>query len=172
MRLALIAAAATAVLLAGCGKTENKADEASTPATAASGAAGTPAPSVAEAGTDATAEAPKVVIPGKTGDATLKTPDFAPLYEGGKLTSSVSGLSKGDTNSGTYVYSVDATPEAVTAFYKEKGEAAGLKTSLDADMGQARMYAGTDEAANRGMQVIASTAQGKTTVQVMWAVPK
>lgn len=172
MRLVLIAAAATAVLLAGCGKKEDKADEASTPATAGSGAFETrPAVTVNPADgprVDAAEVAATVAKPGES----LHAPEFAPLYAGGKLTSQVTGLSKGDTDSGTYVYTADATPEAVTAFYKAKAEAAGLKTSMDNDMGAARMFAATDEATDRGVQVIASTAQGKTNVQVMWAAPK
>ncbi|MES2035865.1 MAG: hypothetical protein V4466_16990 [Pseudomonadota bacterium] len=154
MRILLVAAALAAVSLAGCGKKEESAK-----------------PSVTATGEGYTARSKDGTVSVVTGDAAgkAKVPDFAPLYPGARIDSAMDGIGNDQAHGGTLVYKVDASPEKVVDFYKEKASAGGFKTEMDSNMGAAHMFAAKDEASGRALQVIASGAGGGASVQVIWA---
>ncbi len=140
MRFVLVAAAVAAVSLAGCGKKEA-------------------APEKPAAAADA----------GKAAAAKARMPDFAPLYPDAKIETDVAEVGNDKADGGTLVYEVEASPAEVVAFYKEKSAAAGFKTEMDANMGPAHMFAASDKASGKALQVIASDAGAGASVQLIWA---
>jgi len=158
MRLVLVATAVAAVSLAACGKAEEKRQQ--------------PAVQVTKDGYTVTSkDGSATVVTGKAA-AAAKAPDFAPLYPGAKVESSVAGIGNDKADGGTLVYKVAAKPDAVVAFYKQKAAAEGFKTEMDANMGAANMFAAGDEASGKALQVIASAADGGSSVQVIWATKR
>lgn len=158
MRLFLVATAVAAVSLTACGKKE---------------------PETAKPGVQLTPDGYKVTSP--DGAATIvsgkaaaeaKMPDFAPIYPGSKVENAIAKVGNDKADGGTLIYKAAATPEAVIAFYKEKSAASGFKTEMDANMGAARMFAAGDEGSGKALQVIASAADGGTSVQVIWATKR
>jgi hypothetical protein len=101
------------------------------------------------------------------GGANTKMPDFAPLYPGAKVTSSVVGANSKDGQQGAMViFSVAASPTDVVAFYKQKATAAGLPQTMSADINNTQMFAaGKDK---KSVTVSASASNGTTQVQVLW----
>lgn len=172
MRLVIIATAVAALSLAACGRKEEKAGVSVGPGgVVIKGKDG----AVVTTGKDGS-----VVIKGKDGsmvtaggaNTTVAMPAFAPLYPGARTENTVANISNAKSDGGTVVYKVAATPDAVVKFYKEKAAASGFKTEMDADMGAAKMFAASDEASGKGLQVIASAADGGTSVQVIWATKR
>ncbi|MBY8825160.1 hypothetical protein [Sphingomonas colocasiae] len=134
MRFGIMAAA---VLLAGCGG--------GTPAE--EGPAGRP--EVKLAGPGAGEVAPPANLP-----------PFAPLYPGARVTTTT--LNPQDPGKGMMAMAVpNADSAAIIAFYRSKGEAAGLKADMETASGPARimiMSEGNETAGDegRGMQVTAA----------------
>jgi hypothetical protein len=157
MRPILVATAFAALSLAACGQK----DEASKPGV-----------KVSESGVTVTGKDGQAVV--RVGDAATRTdmPDFAPLYPGAKVESSVADMHQGDADGGMIVFTVPGKADEVLAFYKARAAAAGFKTQLDGDMGQARMFAASNETTKQGVQVIATEANGQANIQVIWARPK
>lgn len=162
MRLVIAATVIAALALAACGK-KPEADK----------------PSV-------TVNANGYTVNGADGSATITTgsgaasaaagklPDFAPIYPGGKVESTIAGIDSegGEAQGGSVIYATTASPQQIIDFYKKKAEAAGLKPQMSADMGQALMFAATDSDTKRGLQVIAGAKDGGSHVTVTWATPK
>jgi len=157
MRLVIVATAVAALSLAACGKHDE-----------------TPKPGVKVSGdrVTVTGQDGSTTIVGGKAAAEAKMPDFAPLYPGSKIENAIANLGNDKADGGTLVYKAAATPEAVVAFYKEKAAASGFKTEMDANMGAARMFAASDETSGKALQVIASVADGGTSVQVIWATKR
>src|SRR5580693_1658195 len=59
-------------------------------------------------------------------------PDFAPLFPGAKVTSSMAAHNPNGTSGAQVVFTVGAAPSDVIAFYKQKAGAASLVQSVDA----------------------------------------
>lgn len=175
MRIAFVCVAAVAALsLAACGKKEEKAGvSVSSGGVVVRGNDG----SVVTSTNDGT-----VVVKGKDGQAVMASgpnakvtmPSFAPLYPGATIESSIGGLTSEDkkANGGAVTYTVKATPAEVVAFYKQKAEAAGLKRLMETNMGTSAMYSAEGDTSDKGFQVIASSADGPTSVTVTWAEPR
>ena len=137
-----------------------------------------------------------VVIPGKDGNVTVSTsgdsqhmtinsangtasyeinanggvhatmPDFAPLYPGAKVTSSIVANNPNGTRGAQVVFTVSAQPSDVIAFYKQKAGAANLAQSVDANINGTMMFeAGKDK---KSLVVSASSGNGGTQVSVIW----
>lgn len=162
MRLVIAATAIAALALTACGK-KPEADK----------------PSV-------TVNANGYTVKGNDGSATIttgsgaasaaaaKTPDFAPVYPGATVESTIAGVGSenGEGQGGSVVFNTRASPQQVIDFYKQKTGAAGLTPQMSADMGQALMFAASDDATKRGVQVIVSGKDGGSNVTVTWATPK
>ena len=93
-------------------------------------------------------------------------PDFAPLYPGAKVTSSMAGANSNGTTGAWVTFTVAASPADVIGFYKSKATAAGLPQTASMDMNNTLMFvAGKDK---KSVQVTASASNGATQVQVVW----
>ena len=154
MRLVIIVAAVAAVSLAGCGK---KQDDDKPTVTATPGGY-----------TVRSNDGSATVTSGAGAAAAANLPAFAPVYPGGQIQTSASGIGDADTNGGMVVFTTADTPDKVLAFYRDKARANGLKSQLDADMGQAKQFAANDEATGRVLQVIVSGQAGASQVQLIW----
>lgn len=169
----IIAAAVAAVALAGCGKKDEKTTVTTTgegyTVTTQDGGSVTTQVAVPPPPPPANAPgAPPVPAPPPVG---LKTPDFAPLFPGATLKATSTTVANGH-QVGSVTYLTAAAPQAVIDFYKPKVAAAGFTTSADANIGVGLMYAATDAANQRTMQVIATTEKAGTAVVLSWTSPK
>ena len=162
MRLVIIAVALAAVSLSACGRKEETAtavptsESSYTVTTNEGGAVTTQTAASAGAGVSALA---------------VNMPDYAPLYPGATVKAS-STTSANDHQVGSVTYVTTAAPQAVIDFYKPKVAAAGFTTSADANIGVGLMYAATDQAKARSLQIIATAEKAGTAVVLSWTSPK
>ena len=145
MRASLVAFAAAALVLAGCGKA---------PADAAASDAGPPG---AGDGRIAAAPAPP--------------PDFVPIYPGATIDTSVSGGAGGGSG-GAFTFQTHDKPADVIAFYKSRTAAEGFASTFSSQSGDGLMFSAGKQGADDGVQVIATPADGATAVQVIWTGPR
>ena len=160
--------AATAVMgamvLAGCGERE--------PAEVAP-AAGEVAVEAAVPAADAPAET-RLAPPAGTANALPAAegaPAFAVIYPGGTPGGPATVAQGPEGPGGIVAFTTDATPAAVVAFYRERAEAAGLKSINTMNRGDSMGYAAGDGANGRGqlMSVVATGIEGEpTSVQLSW----
>jgi len=103
-----------------------------------------------------------------TGMVHANMPDFAPLYPGAKVTSSVSGTNTNSNGgSGAMVtFTVPASQSDVIAFYKQKAGAAGLGETMNMDQGNTMMFVAGKE--KKSLQVVATKTDSGTQAQVIW----
>jgi hypothetical protein len=105
------------------------------------------------------------------GIARANMPDFAPLYPGAKVTSSISGDNSRDGTTGAMVmFTVAAAPADVIAFYKQKADAAGLPQTMSADVNNTVMFSATKD--KKTITVSATKSNDTTQVQVVWGSGK
>ena len=98
-------------------------------------------------------------------------PDYAPLYPGAKLTLCTQGDSTPGKIGGAVGFISPDAPDAVTALYKAKAAAAGLKTGLDMDQGGSKVFSAQD--GDRTMRVQAlPEANGGSTAILTWGAAK
>ena len=172
MRLVIIATT-VAASLAACGKTEDKAPAPVTTSqngftvTTREGDTVTslvavPAPPPVAPGAPAAPPAPALRI---------TTPDYAPLYPGATVKAS-NTTTANDHQVGSVTYITSALPQTVIDFYKPRVTAAGFTTSADANIGVGLMYAATNTANARTLQVIATAEKSGTAVVLSWTSPK
>ena len=170
MRLVIIATAVAAVSLAACGRKPEKGPETVT---------------VSENGYTVTTRTGDVVstqtavpappaVPAAPGappaPTALSMPDYAPLYPGATVKATSTTINNGH-QIGSVTYLTAATPKAVIDFYTPKVSAAGFAGSA-MNIGVGEMYAATDAAQQRSMQVIATAEKAGTAVVLTWTSPK
>ncbi len=111
---------------------------------------------------------------GAASAAGANLPDFAPLYPGGKVEGAIAGVTSENNaaQGGSVIFFTTAAPRQVVDYYRKKAESAGLSTQMDNDMGQALMFAASDDATKRGLQVIVGAKDGGSHVTLTWATPK
>lgn len=167
----MLIAGATTVLLAGCGKSED--DVPARPAPEAAGPeAGVTTPSpdapAADPGQSMSSEGATVSVGAAA--ARVVTPDYAPLYPGAVVSSSVIGES-GVGPGGSVSYRADAPPATVIAFYEGRLKSINKPISMKQDMGgDVHMLTAGDSGDGKGaVQVIASPAGKGAEVQLTWS---
>lgn len=117
-----------------------------------------------------------MVIKSENGNATVEysaqgmvhanMPDYAPLYPGAKVSSSVS--SNGNNSSGAMVtFSVSAAPADVVAFYKQKAHAAGFSDTMNTATDNSMAFIATKD--KKTLEVVASKSSDGTQAQVIWS---
>lgn len=158
-RMLWAAAISAAIVMTGCG--ENGADDVqavdATPAEGASEAAAAAGPAAATA--PATAGAP----------ASADAPEFAVVYPGGEPKGPATSAQGPSGPGGILEFTTDASPDEVVAFYRERAEAAGLKSINAMNRGDARGYAAGDTR-NRFLNVVATPVDDSPTdVQLSWS---
>lgn len=160
-----VSAAVVLFCLAGC---DRRADAPAAPVDAVD-VADAPPPAVAPADTpvDApvTASAPAVapIAPG--------APAFAVLYPGAELDAPPT-VADGDAGpGGLATFRTTASPDAVIEFYRARAEAAGLRSVMGMNQGEARAYGAAGEGGNGAtLHVVAATEEGaETSVQLSWS---
>jgi hypothetical protein len=161
-RMLAVAGLATAMTVIGC----QKADEAE-PAEA---------PTAADAAADTAAAVPSpsvVAAPAaRVEPAAPGAPAFAVLYPGATPKGpAVAGQSPAGPG-GMLEFTTGATPDEVVAFYRQRAEAAGLKSINALNREDARAYAAGDGADGSGklLNVIATPVEGgPTDVLLTWS---
>ena len=160
--------AATAVMgamvLAGCGERE--------PADVAPTASDVAVEAVAPT-SDAPAETTALSPAGAASalPAAEGSPTFAVIYPGGTPDGPATVASGPEGPGGIVAFTTDATPAAVIAFYRQRAEAAGLKSINTMNRGDSMGYAAGDGVDGRGqlMSVVATRIEGEpTSVQLSW----
>lgn len=164
MKRSLAAAALLgAMALVGCGQGEPPVEE---PAAADAGIEPT-APAVVRSDIAPAGEpAGPAPVPAAAG-----APAFAVIYPGGAPKGPATVAQGPDGPGGIMEFTTDASPEAVTAFYRERAEAAGLKSINTMKRGDSAGYSAGDGADGRGqlLRVIATRVEGEpTSVQLDW----
>lgn len=100
-------------------------------------------------------------------------PSFAPIFPGGRVTTTVQNGQEADK--GMVTFHVDGERAAdIVGFYKQKGEAVGLSAAMESAAGDARVLMMNDASAAdsdtaRGIQVTAaSDGEGGTSVTLAY----
>lgn len=164
MTLRLAATAAVVLLcIAGCDRSAKPAETKAAPAAGAPATvAETPTPDQKPLDADA---------PPPVGPATEGAPTFAVLYPGAQVEGQPL-LAGGEAGAGGLVtFTTTASPDDVVAFYRERAEAAGLRSVTGMNQGEARAYgAAGDKANGPSLQVVAAPSDNATTsVQLSWS---
>lgn len=170
IRRLAVSTAAVLFCLAGCSDRAEKPEASSdtglnaqTAAPAASDAAAQPATGAGAAVASTTAAAVIPALPG--------APAYAALYPGAELDGRPT-IGAGDAGAGGLVtFRTSASPDEIVAFYKERAEAAGMRSVMGLNQGDARAYGAAGEA-NDGprLQVVAAPGDGgATSVQLTWS---
>jgi hypothetical protein len=93
-------------------------------------------------------------------------PDFAPLYPGANVTSSIGGANPNGSKGAQVTFTVNAAPADVIAFYKQKSDAAGLAQTVNADVNGTVMF---EAGKGKKSEVVSATKSGNSTqVSVVW----
>ena len=127
-------------------------------------AACSPAPEAKTAETEAAAapatEAPAAaLVPAQS--AAPGAPAFAVLYPGARVDDAPTLADGVGGPGGIVAFTVDANPDQIVAFYKQRAETAGLASVMGMNQGDTRAYgaAGSGES-GAALQVVASPAEG------------
>lgn len=159
--MALLAAAG----LASCDRGGAPAD---TPAAGAGSARAEAPVSKAEVeGTISPPSPPEAALP--AGEAIEGAPVFAVVYPGGVVeTTPLTPVAAGGAGGGI-VFTSDASPDDIVAFYRRKAEAAGLASVMSMNQGETRGYGAAGAPGGAGLQVVAHPVEpGQTSVQLTW----
>lgn len=104
-----------------------------------------------------------------------KTPDWAPVYPGAKVEGNVT-MQGGEGAGGSFQFATRDSPDKVAAFYETALKNAGMKvTSNIARQGGAvtgGMVIGEDQAAGRQVMVTLGSAEGATSVSVVYSTKR
>lgn len=146
--------------LAGC-------DRAKAPAAPEAQPQGSPETGARPADKGPAAPGPSADAPPAAGAA----PAFAVLYPGARVDGAPLTADGAAGPGGLVTFTTDATPDQVVAFYRERAEAAGLKSVTGMNQGEARAYgAAGDVADGPSLQVVAAPgADGATSVHLNWS---
>ncbi|GAA0651258.1 hypothetical protein [Brevundimonas lenta] len=97
---------------------------------------------------------------------------FAVIYPGGTPDGPATTAQSAEGPGGILSFKTDATPDQVIAFYRQRAEAAGLKSINTMNRDDARAYAAGDGADGTGklLNVIATPVDGgPTDVMLSWS---
>jgi hypothetical protein len=167
MRLFAAAGLSAALAMAGCSQSEEPTEA---PAVERGAAAG------ASSATAAPGENLSEPAAGPSGEggapAAAGAPEFAVIYPGGKPKADTL-LAQGPAGPGGRVeFTTSASPDEVVAFYRDRAEAAGLRSINTLSRDEVRGYAAGDGASGRGklLNVVATPLEdGETDVLLMWS---
>lgn len=108
-----------------------------------------------------------VEINASGGGTDMKLPGFVAAYPGGKIQSTTIG-SGAEGSSGTFIFETADAPAAVIAWYKKKSADAGLARGIDMNLGTTSMFTANADGGKKALQVIAATSGSGARVQVNW----
>lgn len=155
-RTLAVAALMAATAMAGCSQA---------PADEAPVAEAAPAAEAAAAVTPAPAETASAAAPAAPG-----APAFAVVYPGAVASGPPTVARSAEGPGGILVFTTEATPDAVIAFYRQRAEAAGLASVMAMNTGEARAYgAAAKDDSGKLLHVVATPVEGgPTSVQLDW----
>jgi hypothetical protein len=162
MRAAFVALSlSVCVIVAGCGKSSER-----TYATKDGNVTVTSSGNNAEHMTVNSANGTATIDINANGGAHAAMPDFAPLYPGAKVTSSIVGNNSNGSKGAQVSFTVAASPSDVIAFYKKNIDAAGLPQTLNMSQGDSMMLvAGKDK---KSVAVTVTKQDAGSQVLVIW----
>lgn len=162
-RTLAVAALATALTMAGCQQAQDDSGAAAPAAEAVAEDAVAPAADAAPAAPAATTS--------RAAPAGAGAPSFAVLYPGASPKGPAASGQSPAGPGGMIEFTTDATPDEVVAFYRQRAEAAGLKSINALNRDDARAYAAGDGADGTGklLNVIATPVDGSTDVLLSWS---
>ena len=158
-----------AMVLAGCGD-RTPAEKGAEPAVAAETVAA-PAPDTV---VSRIAPAPPIGA-ADAAPAADGAPAFAVIYPGGVPEGPATTARGPDGPGGIIAFTTDAAPAEVVAFYRQRAEAAGLKSINTMNRGDSMGYSAGDGADGRGqlLSVVATRIEGEPTgVQLSWTAQR
>ncbi|HEV7351520.1 MAG TPA: hypothetical protein VGN74_00125 [Brevundimonas sp.] len=142
--------------LAGCSESGSRAEAAGAPEAAE------PGPPTAVAAAPVATATPEASVEDSAG------PAFAETYPGAEIEQAA--LSEADgTDGGLMVFTTEAAPEQVIAFYKGKAEAAGLSPTMAMAQGDTHAYGAAHPQTGATLSVVASPDGERTSVQLSWS---
>jgi hypothetical protein len=156
-RLSSLAAGLALVSLgiAGCSESGSRAEAAGTSETTSQSEVPAPAAAAPASASDAPAT-------GSDG------PAFAETYPGAEIEQATLGEADG-SDGGLMVFTTEATPEQVVAFYKGKAEASGLSPTMAMAQGDTHAYGAAHPQTGATLSVVASPDGERTSVQLSWS---
>jgi hypothetical protein len=113
--------------------------------------------------------APAATAEAAAATADLGLPDFAPIYPGAEVVSSIVS-EDARSRGGMITYRTDASPEAVVAFHRRA--ASGLPGAAEAGEGATRSFGAGELDGSRSVQVVATPVGSSTSVQLSWSRPQ
>lgn len=143
--------------IAGCSESGSRAEAAGAPEGTPRAESPPPAPVPAAA-------APASEAPASGSDG----PAFAETYPGAEIEQATLGEADG-SDGGLMVFTTEATPEQVVAFYKGKAEAAGLSPTMAMAQGDTHAYGAARPQTGATLSVVASPDGERTSVQLSWS---
>jgi hypothetical protein len=99
--------------------------------------------------------------------ANAKLPDYAPLYPGAAVETSVNA--SGSNEGGMVMFKTNASSQSVIDFYKKSAGSAGMSDVFNMTNGDTMSFSAHDTKTKHGFSVVATKADGATTVQVTWS---
>lgn len=98
-------------------------------------------------------------------------PAFAVLYPGARVDGAPTLADGAGGPGGILAFTVDASPDEVIAFYRQRAEAAGLASVMAMNQGETRAFgAAGPNAGSAALQVVASPAEdGGSSVMLTWS---
>ncbi len=99
--------------------------------------------------------------------ASAKLPNYAPLYPGAEVQTSVNA--SGSNEGGMVMFKTSAAAQNVIDFYKKSAGAAGMADVFNMTSGDTMSFSAHDTKTKHGFSVVATKADGGTTVQVTWS---
>jgi hypothetical protein len=109
-----------------------------------------------------------VEINGAGMSANVSMPSFAPLYPGAKVTASMQAAGN-DGKGGMVTFETQSGASDVIAFYKHTAAASEMTDKMDSSGGGSTMFAASDAAGKKSLEVVASEAGAGSRVQVTWS---
>ena len=104
----------------------------------------------------------QVTVAGSGAPANM--PEFAPLFPGATVESTVTTPEKG----GMVAFKTTATRRAVIDYYKKSAAAAGFQDSFNLTTGDTISYSAASEKPEHSLNVTAAKSEDGTQVQVVW----
>lgn len=100
-------------------------------------------------------------------------PSYMPMYPGGRIESTMGGVSSGATGSqkgGLVSFKTDDAPEKVAAFYRPKLDQSGLSERSETNLnGVLMLTAASADDSDRGVQVSIAPVEGGSQVTLIYS---
>ncbi len=107
------------------------------------------------------------IIVGSGAGASAKMPDYAPLYPGAEVQTSVNA--SGSSAGGMVMFKSKDSSDAVIAFYRKSAAAAGMANVVDTASGDTKAFTASSDTTHHSLSVVSNKSDDGVTVQVTWS---